>query len=68
MESGNESDENSTLSPSISEEKMDAMSSGDKSDAGPMSKYMLEDIRDGSQSHPIINRRETQYKILDHIK
>ena len=28
------------------------MSSGDESDAEPMSKDMLEDIRDGSQSHP----------------
>ena len=29
---------------------------------------MLEDIRDGSQYHPIINRRETRYKICDHFK
>ena len=33
-----------------------------------MSTDMLEDIRDGSQSHPSINRREARYKICDHIK
>ena len=33
-----------------------------------MSKEMLEDIRDWSQSHPNINRREARYKIQDHIK
>ena len=31
---------------------MDVMPSGDESDAEPLSKDMLEDIRDGSQSHP----------------
>ena len=29
---------------------------------------MLEDIRDDSKSHPIVNRREVRYKICDHIK
>ena len=29
---------------------------------------MLEDIRDVSQSHPIINRRESCYKIRDRFK
>ena len=36
---------------------MDAMSSGDEYDAEPMSTDILEDIRDGSQSRPRINRR-----------
>ena len=36
---------------------MNAMSSGDDSDAEPMYIEMLEDIRDGSQSHTIVNRR-----------
>ena len=44
------------------------MSSGHESDAGPMSTDMLEDIFDGSQSHPIMNRREACYRIRDHIK
>ena len=29
---------------------------------------MLEDISDGSKSHPILNRREARYKIRDSIK
>ena len=29
---------------------------------------MLEDICDGSQSHPNLNRGETRYKIRDRIK
>ena len=44
------------------------MSSGDESDAESMSTDMLEDICDGSQSHPLINRREERYKICDWIK
>ena len=39
------------------------MSSGNESDDKPMSTEMLEDIFDGSQSHPIINRIEARYKI-----
>ena len=29
---------------------------------------MLEDICDGSQTHPNVNRREASYKIRDHIR
>ena len=47
---------------------MDAMSSGNESDAEPMSMEMLEDIRKGSQCHPGINRIEARYKLRDHIK
>ena len=43
------------------------MSSGDESDAEPMSTDMLEDISDVSQSHMRINRREACYKICDCI-
>ena len=64
FESSNESDDDSILAPLISEKK-DAMSSGDESDAEPMSMDMLEDIRDGIQSHPIVNRREKRYRIRD---
>ena len=44
------------------------MSSVDEYDAEPMSTDMLEDIHDGSQSHPSINMREAQYKICYRIK
>ena len=46
---------------------MDAVSSGDESYAEPMFTYMLEDIRDVSQYHPSINRRDACYNIRDHI-
>ena len=42
------------------------ISSGDESDAEAISTDMLENIRDKSQSHPIINRRKcaTRYVII----
>ena len=47
---------------------MYAMSSGNESDAEPMSVEMLEDICGGSQSHSVVNSRNYQYKICDKIK
>ena len=47
---------------------MDVTDSGDESDDEHMSTQMLEEIHDGSKSHPSVNRRETRYKIRDHIK
>ena len=67
-EIGNKYDDDSTIPPLIIEEKIDAMSSVNESDSEPMSMNMLEDIRDGSQYHLIINRIEVRYKILDRIK
>ena len=66
MESGNRSDNNSTLALLIGEEEIYAMSSGNEYDAEYMSKYMLEDICDEGQFYPSINRKEAQYKISDH--
>ena len=43
--------------PLISEEEMNAMSSGDDSDYETMSTEMSEDIRDGSQYHLNVNMR-----------
>ena len=57
-ERGNKSDDDSTLATLIGEEEMDAMSSGDEPYAEPMPMDMLEDILDGSQYNPNINRRE----------
>ena len=45
------------MTPLISKEEMGVMDSGDDSDDESMSTEMLEDISDGSKSHPIINRR-----------
>ena len=47
---------------------MDAMDYDDESDDEPMSTEILEDIRDGSQSHQNVNRIEARYKTCDCIK
>ena len=55
------------MPPLVSKEKMDTMDSVDESDDDSMSTDMLEDICDGSQSHSKVNRRESCYKVRDHI-
>ena len=67
-ENGDKYDDNSIMTPLISKKEMDVMNSGDESDDEPMSTEMLEDIHDGSQYHPNVNRIETYYKIRDCIK
>ena len=52
----------------VSEQDMDDIKSGDESDHDLISTEMLEDIRDGSQTHPNFNRREARYKISDRIR
>ena len=52
-ESGDESDNKSIM---MSEKDMDAINSGDDSDHDLISTEMLEDIRNGSQTHPNIYR------------
>ena len=54
-ESGDESDNGSMM---MSEEYMDAIDSGDESYHDLIFREMLEDIRDRSQTHPNVNRRE----------
>ena len=44
------------------------MDSGYESDHEPISTEILEEICDGSQSHPSINRREAHYKIRNRIR
>ena len=68
MESGIKSDDDSTISPLIKEEEIDATLSGNESDVETMSTEMLEDICDVSQSHPSVNMREACYKIRNCIK
>ena len=46
---------------------MGAINSGDESDHDLISTEMLEDICDGNQTHPNVNRREARYKIRDRI-
>ena len=64
MESGDESDDKSIMPPLLSEEDMNAMEYGDQSDHDILYTEMLEDICDGSQTHPNINRREHVIKYV----
>ena len=52
----------------MSKQDMYAINYGDESDHDLISTEMLEDIRDGSQTHPNVNKREARYKICDHIR
>ena len=52
--SGKEPDNGSIM---MSKQDMDAIDSGDDSEHGLIYTEMLEDIRDGSQTHPNVNRR-----------
>ena len=47
---------------------MEEINSVDESDHDLISTEMLQDIRDGSQIHPNVNRRESRYKIRDRIR
>ena len=51
----------------IEQEKED-INSGDESDHDLISTEMLEDICDGSQTHPNVNKREARCKIRDSVK
>ena len=50
-----------------SEQDMENLDSSDDSDHDLISTEMLEDIRDGSQTHPNVNKREARYKIRDRV-
>ena len=52
----------------MSEQDMEDINSGDKSDHDIISTEMLEDIRDRSQTHTNVNRREARYKIRERIR
>ena len=52
----------------MSEQDMENIDSGDESDHDLISTEILEDISDGSQNHPNVNRREARYKIRDCIR
>ena len=64
-ESGDESDNKSIM---MSEQDIDAINSGDESDLDIIYTEMLEDIRDGSQTHPNVNKRDARYKIRDCVR
>ena len=51
-----------------SKQDMENIDSSDESDHDIISTEMLLDIRDGSQNHPNVNKREARYKIRDRIR
>ena len=57
-EDGDESDDYSIIPPLLSKEEMDVMDSSNESDHDLISIELLEDIIDGIQSHPNVNRIE----------
>ena len=52
----------------MSEQDMENLDSNENSDHDIISTEMLEDIRDGIQTHPNVNKREARYKIRDRVK
>ena len=52
----------------LSKQDVDTIKYGDESDHDLISTDMLHDIRDGSQTHPKVNKREARYKIRDRIR
>ena len=47
---------------------MEILDSDEKSNHDLISMEMLEDICDGIQTHPNVNKRESRYKICDLIR
>ena len=52
----------------MNEQDMENLDEKEKSDHNLISLETLEDIRDGSQTHPAVNKREARYKISYCIK
>ena len=64
-ESGNES---KSKSITINEQDMENLDSNKQPDYDLISTDMLEDIRDGSQTHPNVNKWESSYEIRDRVR
>ena len=60
----NESDNKSLM---MNEQDMENLDSNENSDHDLISTEMLEDICDGSQTHPTVNKREARYEIRDRV-
>ena len=64
-ESGNESNNEYIM---MSKQDMENIDSNEQSDHDLISTDILEDICDGSQTHPNVNKREARYKIYDRVR
>ena len=52
----------------MNKQDMENLDSNEKSDHNVISTEMLEDIRDGIQTYPTVNKREGRYEIRDRIR
>ena len=52
----------------MNKQDMENLDSNEKSDDDHISTETLHDIRDRSQTHPTVNKREARYKIRDRVK
>ena len=52
----------------MSKQDIENINYGDESNHNHISTEMLEDIRDGSQTHTNVNRKEARYKTRDLIR
>ena len=52
----------------MNKQDMKNIDSNEKSDHDFISKEVLEDIRDGSKTHPTVNKREARYEIRDRVR
>ena len=52
----------------MSKQDMENINSSDELDHDIISTEMLHDIRDGSQTHPNVNKREARYKVRDRVR
>ena len=52
----------------MSERDMENLGETEKFDEGFISTELLQDIRDGNQTHPKINKREARMAMCDRIK
>ena len=61
-------DKSDSESIMMNEQDMENLNSNEKSDHNLISTETLEGIRDGSQTHPNVDKREARLKIRDRIK
>ena len=52
----------------MNKQDMENLDSNEQSNHDLISTEMLEDIRDGSQTHLNVNKREARYEICDRIR
>ena len=52
----------------MNEQDMENLDSNELSDHDLISTEMLEDIRDRSQTHPNVNKKEAHYEIRDRVR